>query len=119
MGLKLEGQENLAPIEARIKTLAISASDTASTAIALPAIGNRLRVVSEGAYVAFISVGTGSVSAALPGTTSGSATVTSTAILPGSDVIFSIPSDGLLSISAICRATQTATLDVSVATGGV
>lgn len=106
------------PISAQVKTLPISVTSTASTSVALPGVGNTLRVVNEGPNVAFISVGTSTQTATLPNATP---TATSTPVLAGSDVVFSIasnPGDSTpLNISAICRAGGTATLDVAVGNG--
>lgn len=104
----------LRPISAQCLTLPISVTATASTSAALPAKGNTLRVVNEGPNIAFISVGSGSQTATLPNAT---ATVTSTPVLPLSDVSFTIPADAIYNISAICRAAGTATLSVEVGEG--
>lgn len=105
---------NVIPFSAQSKTLPISVTSSASTSTALPGQGDTLRVVNEGPNVAFISVGAGSQTATLPNATP---TATSTTILPGEDCSFTIPNDAVYNISAICRATGTATLDVSVGEG--
>lgn len=119
------------PISAQAKTLAISVTATASTSQALPGIGNQVRVVNEGPNLAAVSIGAGTQTATLPATSAGSATGTSTIILAGEDVVFTIPSTrdtpmdstGVfpaatpLNISAICRAAGTAILDVQVQEG--
>lgn len=104
----------LRPFPANAKTLPISATASASTSAALPAAGNTLRVVNEGPNDAFISVGSGTQIATLPNATP---TATSTPVLAGSDVCFTIPADAVLNISAICRASATAVLDVAVGDG--
>ena len=104
----------LRPISAQCLTLPVSVTATASASTALPAKGNTLRVVNEGPNVAFISVGSGAQTATLPNATT---TVTSTPVLAGSDVTFSIPAAAVLNISAICRASGTATLDCEVGEG--
>lgn len=102
------------PFSAQAKTLPISVTSTASSSTALPSKGNTLRVVNEGPNIAFISVGTGSQTATLPNATP---TGTSTPVLPGTDISMSIPSDQVQNISAICRASGTALLDVMVGEG--
>ncbi len=99
---------------AQTLTKPITVTSTASTSMALPAAGNSLRVVNEGADIAFISVGTGSQTATLPNAT---ATRTSVPVLPGSDIVLSIPKDSVQNISAICRSGGTATLTVTVGEG--
>jgi len=92
----------------------ISVTATASTSTRLPGQGNSIRIVNEGPNVAFVSIGEGTQTATLPNAT---ATATSTPILSGSDITLSIPNDAVYNISAICRATGTATLDVQVGEG--
>lgn len=99
---------------AQSKALPVSVTATASASAALPNAGNTIRIVNEGPNVAFISVGSGSQVATLPNSTP---TATSTPVLSGSDVSFSIPNDAVLNISAICRASGTAVLTVSVGEG--
>lgn len=114
------------PFSAQSKTLPISVTATASTSTALPSIGNCVRLVNEGPNVCFVSIGTGTQTATLPNATP---TATSTPVLPGEDLILTIPNPtaaaGIgaptaptpLNISAICRAAGTATLDVQVGEG--
>lgn len=122
------------PISAQAKTLPISVTSTASASTALPSIGNTIRIVNEGPNVAFVSIGTGAQTATLPNATP---TATSTPILAGEDVAFTIPdvrntsqvaatapavgsvfgTPTPLNISAICRAAGTALLDVQVSEG--
>lgn len=117
----------LSPFAAQAKTLPISVTSTASTSAALPAIGNTIRIVNEGPNVAFVSIGTGTQTATLP---NASPTATSTPVLAGSDISLTIPNPQAaaagggaftaptpLNISAICRASGTATLDVQVNEG--
>jgi hypothetical protein len=105
----------LIPFSVQSKTLPISVTSTASASTALPGVaGNSLRVVNEGPNVAFVSVGSGAQTATLPNATP---TATSTPILPGTDCTFTIPNDAIYNISAICRASGTATLDVQVGEG--
>lgn len=105
---------NVIPFQVATKTLPITVTAAASTSAALPAQGSVLRVVNEGPNVAFISVGSGTQTATLPNATP---TATSMPILPGEDASFSLPSDAIYNISAICRAAGTATLDVQVGEG--
>ena len=122
------------PISGQAKTLPISVTSTASASVALPSIGNSIRIVNEGPNVAFVSIGTGAQVATLPNATP---TATSTPILAGEDVVFTIPdvrntsqvaatppvigsvfgTATPLNISAICRAAGTALLDVQVQEG--
>ena len=111
----------MGPFIAQALTLPISVTSSASTSTALPAVGNVVRIVNEGPNVAFVSIGTGTQTATLP---NASPTATSTPVLGGSDVTLSIPtvyaSTGTptaLNISAICRASGTATLSVQVGEG--
>lgn len=90
---------------------------TASTAVALPAgDGNTVRVVNESADIAFIALGGSSVAATLP--TTGTGTRTCTPVLPGKEVFMRRSPQSDTHISAICRATKTATLTVHVDVGG-
>jgi len=105
---------NQNPCSAQSKTLPISVTATASTSTALPGRGNTIRVVNEGPNHAFISIGSGAQTATLPNATP---TTTSTPVIAGTDVMFSIPADQVYNISAICRASSTATLSVQVGEG--
>ena len=99
-------------------TLAIAVTAAASTSIGLPAVGDAVRIINEGPNIAFVSIGVGSQTATLPGTTL-PASMTSTPILNGTERVFSINNYlTTLQISAICRAAGTATLDVQVGFGG-
>ena len=99
---------------AQAKTLPISVTTTASASTALPEAGTSLRVSNEGPDDAFFSVGVGAQTATLPNATP---TGTSTPVLAGADMVFSIPdSDDPLNISAITRS-GTATLDCQVGEG--
>lgn len=105
---------NIIPFSAQAKTKPISVTSTASTSVALPSLGNTLRVVNVGPNTAFFSVGTGTQTATLPNATP---TATSTAIVSGEDASFSIPGDSIQNFSAICNTSETATLYVSVGEG--
>lgn len=95
-------------------TKPISVTSTASASTALPAQGRTVRIVNEGPNIAFVSIGAGAQTATLPNATP---TATSTPVLAGSDIVLSIPNDAIQNISAICRASGTATLDVQVGEG--
>lgn len=107
---------------ARTSAISVSVTSTASTSTALPGAGEIVRLVNEGPNACYVSIGTGTQTATVP---SGTAAATCTPVLPGSDIIFSIPapptpasgSPTPLNISAICRSSQTATLIVQVGRG--
>jgi hypothetical protein len=94
-------------------TLPVVVTATASTSTALPNKGNTIRIVNEGPNVAFVSIGTGTQTATLPNATP---TATSNPIYVG-ETTLSIPPDSILNISAICRASQTAQLNIQVGEG--
>lgn len=104
---------NVLPFSATSLTLPVLVTTSASTSTALPGKGNSVRLVNEGPNHAFVSIGAGAQTAAIPNATP---TATSTPVLAGEDVILSIPNDAVYNISAICR-TGTATLDVQVGEG--
>jgi hypothetical protein len=72
---------------ASANTILVTASGTASAAVPLPAAGLTLRVVSEGPSTAYIAIGGASI---LATAATGTKSATSTPILAGSDVCFSI-----------------------------
>lgn len=98
---------------AQSKTRVIAATVTASASVALPALGNSVRIANEGAAAVYVSIGAGAQTATVPGTT---ATATCTPVLAGQDVVFSIPIDAIQNISVIA-ATGTANVNVSVGEG--
>jgi len=102
------------PFSAQAKTLPISVTATASSSAALPSAGNVIRIVNEGPNTAFVSIGATSQTATLPNSTP---TATSTPVLAGTDITLSVPADAVYNISAICRASGTALLDVQVGEG--
>ena len=102
------------PFSAQSKTLPVSVTASASASAALPAAGNSIRLINEGPNHCFVSIGSGAQTATLPNATP---TATSTPVLAGEDLILSIPGDAIYNISAICRATGTATLCVQVGEG--
>ena len=105
------------PFQTKAPSIAISATSTASSAVQLPITGNNIRVINEGPSIAFLCFGkaqSGTV-ATLPTTTAVS--VTSDAIGPGEDLIFSRDMGNDNYVSAICRVGGTAALTVYVGTG--
>lgn len=97
--------------------ITVSVTDSASSAVALPAGSlNSVRVVNESADIAFFALGGSSVAATLP--TTGAGTRTCTPVLPGEEVYMRRDPTAHTHISAICRATKTATLTVHVDVGG-
>lgn len=101
------------PFNAQAQTISVSVTTAASASAALPAAGNSIRIVNEGPNHAYVSIGTGTQTATLPGA---SGTATCTPVLAGSDITLSIPASGVQNFSAITR-TGTATLDVQVGEG--
>lgn len=95
---------NVQPFSCRCLTLPISVTTSASTSTALPAQGAVLRLVNEGANMAFVSVGSGTQTATLPNATT---TYTSTPVLPGSDIVLSIDPTAIQNISSITRSGAT------------
>lgn len=102
------------PFSATSKTLPVSVTASASASVTLPGQGGNVRIVNEGPNIAFVSIGSGAQTATLPNATP---TGTSTPVLPGSDIVLSIPNDTTYNISAICRTSGTATLDIQVGEG--
>jgi hypothetical protein len=105
-------------LSAQTACVSMTAGTTASAALPLPVKLTTLRVVNEGPNTAFIAVGTSqTVLATLPpalGTVTPS--TTSTCVLAGSDVDFSLPDDQVYYFSAITRS-GTAVLDIQVGEG--
>lgn len=106
---------NLLPFSGQAKTLAISVTSTASTSAALPAQGNTVRFVNEGPNNCYVSIGAGTQTATVPPTSSPVATCVP--IVASTDISLTIPNDQVYNISAVCRASQTATLLVEVGEG--
>lgn len=96
-------------------TFKIDVTSTASTTKVL-AGGNHIRVVNDGNFTCFISVGIGSQTATVPTTTSVS---TCTPIMSGEDLVFSMTGTDITSkqISAICNSGEATTLYVSIGEG--
>ncbi|SRR6266851_5859692 len=103
----------LPPFQTKAPGITISVTSTATTAVVLPTGGPQLRIVNEGPNIAFLAFSKNGVLATLP---TASQTVTCDAVLSGEDLILTRgPDDNY--ISAISRATQTATLSVYVGSG--
>lgn len=107
---------NVQPFGVSQLTLPVSVTATASTAAKLPQSGSCIRLVNAGANICFVAV---QLTAALAVATlpNSTATVTSTPVLPGSDIILSLPSDAQYYISAICNTGLTTTLYAEVGEG--
>lgn len=104
---------NVQPFTCAVATLPISVTTTASASVALPGQGSVIRLINEGAVMVFVAIGEGAQTATLPNATP---TKTSTPVLPGSDIVLSLPSSGIWNISAITRS-STATLHVQIGDG--
>lgn len=109
-----EYEDMIRPFSAQAKTVAISVTATSSTSAALPGKGNTVRLVNEGPYICFVSIGSGAQTATVP---TGTAAATATPILAGTDISLSLPDSDTYNIAAICRTGQTATLLVAVGEG--
>ena len=103
------------PIRCSSVGTTVAATATVLTAVEIPGDGSVLRVVNEGPNIVFIAVGGPTVAATLPGAYPG--VVTCTAVLAGSDVVFSRDTTTETYISTICRAASTATLTVMTGEG--
>lgn len=100
---------------AQAATIAISATATASTPVALPFSANGVRIVNEGPNVAFVAITPASTVATLPGASSAQ---TCTPVLAGADVTLAMAQGSSPNfISAVCRASGTAVLSVSTGDG--
>lgn len=102
--------------------ITIAVTSVASTAALLPVTDVldsidqgmvQIRVVNEGPNIAFLSIGKTGATATLP---AAGATKTCDAVLAGADIILTL-SPSHRYISAICRASGTATLSVYVGRG--
>lgn len=103
---------------AAASTYSISVTATASTGTAFDttpsdAADNTIRLINEGPNNCYIAVGGAAVAATVP---TGTAAVTSTPVLAGSEIVLYI-AKSQTHISAICRTSETATLLVSNASG--
>jgi hypothetical protein len=103
------------PINCSSPGITVAATATVLTAVELPGNGSVIRIVNEGPNIVFVALGGPTVAATLPG--SGDGTITSTAVLAGSDVVFSRDTTTETYISTICRASGTATLTVMTGEG--
>lgn len=98
---------------AQSKGIGLACTAAASTSAALPGQGATIRIVNEGPNAAFLSIGAGAQTATVPtGTALGACTA-----FPVGDVTLTIPADQVYNFSAICRATQTAQLNIYVGEG--
>lgn len=98
---------------AQAKTVSVAVTATASSSAALPGRGNQVRLHNEGPNAAFISVGSGAQTATVP---DGTAAATCTPV-PVGDMTLTIPSDAVYNFSLICRASQTAQVNIQVGEG--
>ena len=113
--------QTLFPVNAKV--LAVSVTATASASQPLASSGDSIFFLNEGPNIAFVSIGTGAQTATVPGTSAAAAVATSFPVPVGVVMIRSCPEDLTtdpptpLNISAICRGTGTATLNVAVNRG--
>ena len=94
--------------------IAISVTSTASSSQLLPAIGGSVRLVNEGPNNCYVSIGPAPQTAVIPSATPLASCIP---VMVGEDVSLGIATNGGNQISAVCRASGTATLLVSVAEG--
>jgi len=99
------------PANALARTVAVTASPLASTA--LPNIGNILRAVNIGTEVAYIAVGVDEQTAKVADST---ASDSACPVLPNSDITLSLDASAINNISTIC-ASGTTTIVVQVGEG--
>ena len=104
---------------AKNETILISVTATASTAVAIPgapsiAGAKTIRIVNYGDVKCFIAVGGSSVSATVP---TGTASRTSTPVLPGGDSVFEVDLNVDGYISAICDTGESTSICVSYGDG--
>lgn len=104
---------NVGPFTGQASCINVAVTTVASASVALPGVGDTVRIVNEGPNNAYVAIGPNAQTATLPTTT---AATTCTPVLANSDVSLSIPWVAGLQISAITR-TGTATLDIQVGTG--
>lgn len=105
----------MTPFYAQAKTFKINVTSTASTSKALGNIDEKqIRIVNDGNFTAFFDIGIGVQTATVPTTT---AVNTCIPIMAGEDIIFSIPKNQSLQISAICNTGESTTLYVSIGDG--
>lgn len=103
------------PFYSQAKTFKIDVTATASTSKSLNnSEYSTVRIINDSYSTVFLSIGNGDQVATLPSTT---AAKTCTPILGQSDITLSIPIGIALNISAICKASETATIYVQVGEG--
>lgn len=100
---------NVQPFNATAKAVGLLVTSSASASAALPNSGSVLRVVNYGTDVAFLSVGTAAQTAVIA---DGTARATSTPILGGTDVVFSIAGDSVLNYSLVSPTSANVVLQV-------
>ncbi len=96
---------NAQPYSIDAPSILITATETATAAVALPGSGNTVRVVNTGTKTAYVAATSAGIAAVVP---SGTASRFATAILAGSDVTFG-RSLGATLISAIVATGDTST----------
>lgn len=105
----------MTPFFAQTKTFKIDVTSTASTSKALNNIDEKqIRIINDGSFTAFFDIGIGGQTATVPTTTAAN---TCCPILAGEDLIFSIPKNTALQISAICGSGESTILYVSIGDG--
>lgn len=106
-------QNNAQLVGAQALGISISVTTVASTSVNMPNKGGTVVITNPGSSEALVSIGEGTQTATVPGTTP---VATGCSIVAGASVSFSIPWDKALQISAIC-ATGSTTLRVYVSEG--
>ena len=105
----------MTPFYAQAKTFKIDVTSTASTSKALNNTDEKqIRIINDGNFTAFFDLGMELRHATVPTT---NATKTCVPILAGEDLVFSIPKEVPMQISAICNTGETTTLYVSIGDG--
>lgn len=103
------------PFYAQSKTFKIDVTSVASETKSLNNIDEKqIRIINDGDFTAFFDLGIGGQQATIPTTT---ASATCIPIMAGEDLVFSIPKDKPLQISAICNTGEATTLYVSIGDG--
>lgn len=103
------------PFNAQAAAIRLSITNSASTAVQLPALGNQVRIVNHGSD-AYLSIADtqGAAVATVPGV---SAARTCTPVLGGSDITLTIPSDSAKWISGILDSGVAGTTYIDVMVG--
>lgn len=96
-------------------TMSIAVTATASTAVSLVNAYGTVRLVNTGQYPCYVAFSTATtVAATVPTSTPA---MTCLPVLAGEDVAFSLPSQQVCVVSAICATAQATTLIVSTGEG--